>query len=1248
MSDGYKIPVGIDLGDSLSGMDQLIISLEKAKAAGADTGTSIAKTNKEIVDSGNQANEVVQESVKASLEAKKAAEERAKAERVVAQAIQEVSKQQNEEIRLTERQQKILNDYKKNLDYAKDSLKKATDPTQVGMLNNEIKKLEANIQAVYERAKDKLPLFEGAGADELNHKLKLSGELIDKIIDQKISGFVDPKELDVLVEQLKDAKDEFEQLGIVIDFISEKTKSLDPTSEMFKSLSADIETANNLLGRTSDSVDVASLSFAELTDRLAYFKDQLISEKDISKIAELNKGIEETEDQLKRIDNAGKEGFDEFGNKLPKIVDDTKSVEAQVRLLVQQMAQMRLEGKENTAEYNALSKEASKLKNSIKSVNDEINKSASDTSNLDNLIRVTQSLAAGFAITQGAAALFGEENEEVQQSILKVASAISILQGLQQIQAELKQKDSLLTKAQASAQALYTVVVGQSTGALKIFRIALASTGIGLIVLAIGALIANWEKVTETVKENIPWLNNVGEAFDKVKQRVMGVINAFLQVSKTAFEVVRDLATLDFKGAIDNVRNFGKDTVQAYNEGVANEISRQGDKARKTLIEQQIKDFERQIKVARAAGEDTAELERALWSNKLALAQKGSEEYKDLVTDVEAWQAGADKKSAELAEANSKKAADAYKKELDRQKAYNAQFRDVLRKREDMQIEVMEDGLQKALEIERKRSGRAIEDIEGKLSGFSGTKDERAALEIEINKSIQLERENHAAKLIAIDIDYRNRENAIHREAELQLAVLRNEDEKAAVLSIAEKYSKMREEAIKENRLSVELEKALTEAKDREINETEQKFALEALKKDEDIALARIGALKLQGKNEEDVARLKEAMKLQVMLDAAQERLKLLKKTGGVENDLIIAQTGALITELQGKLQGIKPKAALDLFDVLGIKIGEEDKRQLLDSFDVLMGSISTIFESNLQRQIDAKDRQIDILSDQINKIERELDKELALQEKGYANNVEAKKVELEAISAERNKAQAEQEELQKRQAQLAAAQIALNGLIQASELALAAAKIFKAHAGIPFVGVITAIAAVATMVATFAAMKAKIAEASSTTPKFRHGGEFILDGPSHERGGLGVYDERTGKRVAEVEGGEGFLAINKESTRKHKGLLNAINKDDFKDFAKFSSSLDEILSHAGIALPQHEEISKVVVIAQQNADKKIEYNNAMLYFAQNAHILSDIAKSNKQMLEIEKGRGQVIDMGDYYIVKTGNVTRRIKKRNAV
>ena len=42
--------------------------------------------------------------------------------------------------------------------------------------------------------------------------------------------------------------------------------------------------------------------------------------------------------------------------------------------------------------------------------------------------------------------------------------------------------------------------MGKGTKAMKIFRLALASTGIGLIIIGIGLLIANFDKVSAAVK----------------------------------------------------------------------------------------------------------------------------------------------------------------------------------------------------------------------------------------------------------------------------------------------------------------------------------------------------------------------------------------------------------------------------------------------------------------------------------------------------------------------------------------------------------------------------------------------------------------------------------------------------------------------------------------------------------------------------------------------------------------------------
>lgn len=93
----------------------------------------------------------------------------------------------------------------------------------------------------------------------------------------------------------------------------------------------------------------------------------------------------------------------------------------------------------------------------------------------------------------------------------------------------------LFTKSQklsAMWQGVYTTVVGTSTGALKAFRIALALTGIGAVVIAIGLLIANFDKVKKVVLAFIPGLAVVGEIFTKLVQTVTDFVGVTSDASR--------------------------------------------------------------------------------------------------------------------------------------------------------------------------------------------------------------------------------------------------------------------------------------------------------------------------------------------------------------------------------------------------------------------------------------------------------------------------------------------------------------------------------------------------------------------------------------------------------------------------------------------------------------------------------------------------------------------------------------------
>ncbi|MRN01704.1 hypothetical protein D1Z97_11165, partial [Riemerella anatipestifer] len=426
-------------------------------------------------------------------------------------------------------------------------------------------------------------------------KLQEAERLLDQISDKTFTpSFASPEELEVLSTEINNANDELEQLGIVIDFISAKMGTMDSGSQAFKDLEKDIATANQMLGRLPQSYDTAGNSIDQMTDALKEFQNQLKSETDPEKIKILNQNIESLESSIKKLKNAGKEGFDDFGNKLEENKEKTVNLQTELENLVQSMARLRMAGQQNSQEYAELRDRATEVRSAIQSTNQEINASASSTSGLDTLIRATSAVASGYSLAQSTAALFGAENEEVEQSIMKITAAMSALQSLQQIQAELKKSDSLATMAQTKAQGLYTAVVGSSTGALKIFRIALASTGIGLIVILLASLVANWDKVTASIKKSFPALNSFGDKLDNMKAYVMGFLNAFLSLSKTVLDTLLKIRNFDFKGALNNLKNAKSEAEKAFENGKQNSLNASAQDKKNAQLEKSLEIYDKE------------------------------------------------------------------------------------------------------------------------------------------------------------------------------------------------------------------------------------------------------------------------------------------------------------------------------------------------------------------------------------------------------------------------------------------------------------------------------------------------------------------------------------------------------------------------------------------------------------------------------------------------------------------------------
>ena len=105
-------------------------------------------------------------------------------------------------------------------------------------------------------------------------------------------------------------------------------------------------------------------------------------------------------------------------------------------------------------------------------------------------------VAGGFSAVQGALGLVGVEGEDVEKTLLKVQSALALSQGLEQL---------------GDLGDAFNNVKTVAVNGFKAIKTAIGSTGIGLIVVALGAIYAYWDDIKEVV-------SGVGDEQKKLNQ----------------------------------------------------------------------------------------------------------------------------------------------------------------------------------------------------------------------------------------------------------------------------------------------------------------------------------------------------------------------------------------------------------------------------------------------------------------------------------------------------------------------------------------------------------------------------------------------------------------------------------------------------------------------------------------------------------------------------------------------------------
>jgi hypothetical protein len=274
------------------------------------------------------------------------------------------------------------------------------------------------------------------------------------------------------------------------------------------------------------------------------------------------KKVEKDIDDLnKSLKDTGKE-FDKAATFAERYGDELQPLTARMGEAEDRLYELADAGKTASKEYEDLLKTVADYRK-VQINTDMVIDAASSTMST-KMVNALGGVASGFSAVEGAMGLVGVESEDVQQAMLRVQSAIALSQGLEGLKSAriafkqlgavvksttvftsaynfvmgISNKETLTNVAVTEADSVAKVGLGATTvgvttattgatTAMKLFRLALIATGIGAIIVLIGLLIANFDKVTKVVTKLSGYVIKAYDYFDQLGTGIKVLIGIF-------------------------------------------------------------------------------------------------------------------------------------------------------------------------------------------------------------------------------------------------------------------------------------------------------------------------------------------------------------------------------------------------------------------------------------------------------------------------------------------------------------------------------------------------------------------------------------------------------------------------------------------------------------------------------------------------------------------------------------------------
>lgn len=383
------------------------------------------------------------------------------------------------------------------------------------------------------------------------------------------------------------------------------------------------------------------------------------------------------------------------------------NIKAELKGIQAELSKMLLNGVDpSNSKFQELAARAGSIKDAMGDASAVVKDFANDTRGLAGTLNIASSGVSIFQTYAGALAMFGVESDNTKEILTQLAGAMSVLNGIQTLQATFMDQstgtyrawhsllqligveqnnvaaststnstaiasnsgvvsaNSVAIEANAVAEKANSVSVSDNTAAItgnitateghtvakgsetvaqeanavattagteatkgmtiaqkaaamasKGLRIALSSIGIGLLISAIGYLISNWKEVVGWFTKTFPILNNLGGAFDRIKQIAAGVGNSILKFVVTPFKVlasvINDALSGNWGSLADNAKKVAAEGInikENYKEGVKWQQKQQNNRdaanKKKSNLQQLDDDFKSKERQGRVTAKD--------------------------------------------------------------------------------------------------------------------------------------------------------------------------------------------------------------------------------------------------------------------------------------------------------------------------------------------------------------------------------------------------------------------------------------------------------------------------------------------------------------------------------------------------------------------------------------------------------------------------------------------------------------------